>query len=111
MQLKNQKNLREKAKWTPVQKLMDSVIKNVLKPFKQKDSEERRKAYEERNRLAHNLRQRLRIALKAADAEKYEHTLDIVGCTMEEYNAHMHSQLPPGASMKDMSCDHIFFYQ
>tara|TARA_Y100000389_G_scaffold204704_1_gene259049 strand:- start:4141 stop:4785 length:645 start_codon:yes stop_codon:yes gene_type:complete len=104
----HQKNLREQRQWTPVQVLVNNAIKAVLEPYKEHDRAVRRAAYEERNRLARNLRQRLRQALKRAEAKKSDHTLSLVGCTMAEYNAHMQSQLPAGTSMRGMSCDHIF---
>jgi len=100
--------MREKKKWTPVQHLVANAVKNVLKPYRKSDSVKKRQAYEERNRLASNLRQRIRAVLKRSVVEKRNHTLHVAGCTMAEYNAHMHAQLAPGEDMRDMSCDHIW---
>lgn len=100
--------LRQKKSWGPVQKTVAAAIKSVLAPYKASDAAARRAAYLERNRLAQNLRQRLRAVLKRAGAMKADHTLSLVGCTIKEYYEHMESQLPSGSTMKDMSCDHIF---
>tara|TARA_B100001175_G_C19495478_1_gene635000 strand:- start:1505 stop:2293 length:789 start_codon:yes stop_codon:yes gene_type:complete len=104
----HQRKLREKKRWGPVEHLVAQAVRNVLLPYKTNDSLERKVAYKERNRLAQNLRQRIKSALKRIGACKPDHTLNLVGCTVAEYNAHMHSLLPEGASMKDMACDHIF---
>lgn len=57
--------------------------------------------------MARNLRSRMRQFLKRNKVDKTGKTLEMAGCTMEEYNAHMHSKLKPGENMEDMSCDHI----
>lgn len=104
----NVRKVREKKQWTPVQHLVASAIKSVLTPYKAADAAKRKVEYEKRNLLARRMRAYLRMVLKRASAKKAATTMDLVGCTIEEYNKHMQAQLPPGVTMANMSCDHIF---
>jgi hypothetical protein len=104
----NQRRVRNKKKWGPVQHLVSAAIKSVLKPYKEADRMQRRAEYEKRNLLARRMRAYLRAVLKRAQAQKAATTMQLVGCTIQKYNEHMEAQLPPGTTMKSMSCDHIF---
>lgn len=87
--------------------------KNIVRLRKQ-DIEKKKTKYREdgRYRISHNLRSRISLLLKRADAKKSGSTYDLVGCSRDELATHLESLFKPGMTWenkgrKGWHIDHI----
>lgn len=58
-------------------------------------------------RLIHNLRSRLRQALKSQKASKNTKTVKLLGCSIEEFKQYLKSKFKPGMTFKNYGKWHI----
>lgn len=87
--------------------------KNYYVSYNKKNRQKRNNYFNEKIksdmnfRLAHNLRCRLRAALKRQKASKTSKTLKLLGCSLEKFKQYLESKFQPGMSWDNYGQWHI----
>jgi len=108
------KNIKDKRAWNPINKNC-TECKTVYMPTGknqkyccktcQNNSNYRKKLKNPNHKLKHNLRSRLRKALKGKSKDKS--TVDLLGCSIERFKVHLETQFQPGMTWDNYGKWHI----